>query len=77
MTEETEVYERIARLEALLEDHISDEEKLIRSMSEKLDRIELELSRYRGFVGGILLVASSVVAFLKYFWEDLAKILKG
>lgn len=77
MTDEIKVHERIARLETLLEHHVTDEESAMAAMDAKLDRIELELSRYRGIVGGILLAVSSIATFLKFFGDEIMKILRG
>jgi hypothetical protein len=76
MEPDVEMHERMARIEVKLSSHISDEEEQMRSVDRKLDRIELELSRYRGFVGGIMFIATAVVAFFKFFWEDILKFFK-
>lgn len=76
MDPDVELHERMARIEVKLSSHISDEEEQMRSVDRKLDRIELELSRYRGFVGGIMFIATALVAFFKFFWEDLLKFFK-
>ena len=70
------LHERIAKIEVQLGSHIRDEEEHMASMDAKLDRIELELSRYRGFIGGIMFIATALVAFFKFFWEDLLKFFK-
>lgn len=70
------LHERIATIEVQLASHIRDEEEQMRSMDRKLDRIELELSRYRGFVGGIMFIATALVAFFKFFWEDITRAFK-
>lgn len=76
MAEDPIIHERIARIETQLDTHIRDEEDHMQRMDEKLDRIELELSRYRGFIGGIMFIVTAVVAFFKFFWEDLLKFFK-
>lgn len=76
MDPDVELHERMARIEVKLSSHISDEEEQMRSVDRKLDRIELELSRYRGFIGGIMFIVTAVVAFFKFFWEDLLKFFK-
>ena len=73
---DVELHERIATIEVQLSAHIRDEEEHMASMDAKLDRIELELSRYRGFVGGIMFVTTAVVAFFKFFWQDLVNFFK-
>lgn len=72
MSRETELLERVARIEQQLKDSKTQED--VRAINEKLDRIDRELSRYRGFVGGILLVVTAVVSFFKFFWEDLVRL---
>jgi hypothetical protein len=76
MEPDVEIHERMARIEVQLKSHIDDEEEHMRSMDRKLDRIELELSRYRGFIGGIMFVATAVVAFFKFFWQDMVNFFK-
>ncbi len=76
MDTDVELHERMARIETQLSSHIEDEDEAMRSMDAKLDRIELELSRYRGFVGGIMFIATAVVAFFKFFWRDLTNFFK-
>lgn len=76
MSQETELFERVARIEQQLEDRAVEDEarsKQMDTISEKLDRIDHELSRYRGFVGGILLVVTAVISFFKFFWEDILR----
>jgi hypothetical protein len=76
MEPDVEIHERMARIEVQLTSHIDDEEEQMQSMDRKLDRIELELSRYRGFVGGIMFIATAVVAFFKFFWQDMVNFFK-
>lgn len=66
-----EVAERLATLETTLQEHVEDEEKQLVGLAAKMDRIELELSRYRGTVGGILLTITAVGTFLKMFGEQI------
>ena len=73
MEPDVEMHERMARIEVKLSSHISDEEEQMRSVDRKLDRIELELSRYRGFVGGILLMVTAIVTFLKIFGSGIVE----
>ena len=70
------VEERIARIETQIQAHGKLDElrfKQMDGLDKKLDKIDNELSRYRGFVGGILLVVTSVVTFFKFFGGDIAK----
>ena len=63
--------ERLARMEQKLDDHVETEEATLDGVVRKLDRIELELSRYRGFIGGILLMVTAVVSFFKLFGASI------
>ncbi len=65
-----EIYERLTRIETDLghfekQDQHRDEQ--LDEIAEKLDALQIELSRYRGTVGGILLVVTAVVTALKLF----------
>lgn len=64
---EIEVHERLARVEVVIDGHIEREEEQMEKILEKLDALENELSRYRGVVGGILLVVTAVVTAIKLF----------
>lgn len=79
MTDDVKLNERIARLEEKLEGHISlndtRAEKLA-AIDAKLDRITFELARYRGFVGGILLIGTALTTFFKLFWSDIVHAIK-
>lgn len=46
-------------------------EKHLDRLEEKVDRIEADLNRYRGAVGAVLVIGTSVIAFLKLSWEFL------
>jgi len=73
MSRET-IEARIAVIEAAVKTHGELDERRfeqMESLDAKLDKIDNELSRYRGFVGGILLVATAVVTFFKLFWGDI------
>lgn len=77
---------RLAKIEAALDGHvILDDVRFAQTQAiiERLDKIDSaialmdkELSRYRGFIGGILLVVTSIVTFLKLFWDDFIRIIK-
>ena len=65
-----EIYERLTRIETDLEHNEKSQEARDDQLSEiadKLDALQIELSRYRGTVGGILLVVTAVVTALKLF----------
>lgn len=44
-------------------------ENQLDTIDQKVDRIDKELSQYRGMVGGILLVLTALGAFLKFSWD--------
>jgi hypothetical protein len=75
--DDIETHERIARVEEILSAHVEQEGGQLEALAAKMDSIELELSRYRGFVGGILLVITAVVTFVKLFGEQIIASLKG
>lgn len=43
-------------------------EEEMHDLGEKMDRIEKDLAKYRGMVGGVLLVITALVTFLKMSW---------
>lgn len=64
--------ERVARLEALLPQLDADIEELKKGQketSEKLDILLLELTKYKGRWGGILLAASAIIAAIKFLLD--------
>jgi hypothetical protein len=71
---EHRIEHRITKVEVQLK-HLDDDAKLrfqqIEQINAKLDKIDAEFSRYRGSVGGILLVVTAVVTFFKLFWGDI------
>lgn len=46
-------------------------EHKIDELDAKIDRIDVDLAKYRGMVGGILLVVTAVVAFFKLAWDGI------
>ena len=65
-----EVYERLTRLETIIQDHAQrDAERSARidEIDAKQDAIIQELARYRGTVGGVLLVVTALVTAFKLF----------
>lgn len=72
---EIEIHERLASVEVIIAGHIKREEAQMGEIIDKLDALELELSRYRGIVGGILLVVTAVVTFIKLFGDQIAAFL--
>lgn len=78
--EDTELAERVAKMEQWAVDHNAAASARCKQMAQvnaKLDRLELELTRYRGLVGGVLLVTTALITFLKFFWTDIAKFFRG
>jgi len=74
--DEKEILQRVARLEQRVDDRKEIDKKResqMESINSKLDRMELDLARYRGLVGGVLLVVTAIVSFAKFFWEDTIK----
>jgi hypothetical protein len=68
MSDDKEVYERLARLE--------EQNKLqnatLLQIEHKQDAMLADLARYRGWTGGVLAVVGLVVAALKLFGGSLA-----
>jgi hypothetical protein len=72
--------ERVARIETRLNAHVDQDDVRdanIQKVVSKLDKIDQELSRYRGFVGGILLMVTAVVSFIKMFGNDVKSFVLG
>jgi peptidoglycan hydrolase CwlO-like protein len=76
---DVELHERMARIEQQVE-HIDQkaEERYdhLKSIESKLDTLTSELQQYRGMVGAILLVGTTVITFFKLFWHDIMKFIK-
>jgi len=73
---EHEIRDRLAKVEQRVEDHVASADLRTRQMErieDKLDVLEKDLSRYRGLVGGVLLVVTALVSFFKFFWDDMIK----
>lgn len=62
MTEQTE---RMAILETKLEAVEQINEKILARMEE----MHSDLTRFKGFAGGVLFLASAIGAFLGFFWN--------
>lgn len=70
--------ERIARLEERIQAYEDAEESRDedrKTILSKLEKIDNEFSRYRGFVGGILLIVTAIVTFVKMFGEQIGDFL--
>jgi hypothetical protein len=73
---EGDIRERLARIEERcqhLDDELTEQMAYTRDMHKQVTLINRELGRYRGFVGAILLVLTSVGAALKMGWEYFVK----
>jgi hypothetical protein len=76
--EDKDVYGRLVRLEQRLVDHVRDDDKraaTIEEISEKQDQILLDLSRYRGWLGGVLAVVTLIVGGIKFFGTNIKVLL--
>lgn len=72
--DEKEILERVAKIEQRIDDHAAADERRFREIgqiNEKLDKLQIDLARYRGLVGGVLLVVTAIVSFFKMFWADI------
>lgn len=72
------MYERIASLEAHLQNHarrLEHIEDLHAKSDAKLDAMLNKLTRYEGKLGGALMVLSAVWVFFKFLWEDIIRLL--
>lgn len=75
-TDDREILQRIAKIEQRIDDRKDIDRKRdsqMASINTKLDRLELDLARYRGLVGGVLLVVTAIISFVKFFWADTLK----
>ena len=69
-----EIYERLTRLESDIEHCQGEDERRdeqLHEIASKLDALQIELSRYRGTVGGILLVVTAIVTAIKLFGDSI------
>lgn len=76
---EADLRERIAVLENQQEELARDVASLgtrDERIEAKLDALLIDHARYKGLVGGIVLVCSAVVAFFKLAWEDIMRFFK-
>ena len=82
-----DLHERIKAIEVELE-HIEEDGKArseeiaairtdVAAVAKELTTLNTELARYRGVVGGILLIATALVSFFKLFWDDIVKFFKA
>lgn len=59
---------RIARLEA----QVKDIDEKLDSIERSTNEIHKELTRYRGFIGGVFFIVSSILTFLNFYkdWKS-------
>lgn len=72
--------ERLSALEVRAGRHDTDMTELkdeFRKVIESINGMKEELSKYRGFWGGIIIVCSALWAFLTLAWESIWARLKG
>jgi len=65
----TDHYERIAVIETKVEDLEQNHKELLKLMHEVKD----EMTRYKGFLGGVAFIASGVGIFLTVFKDWISK----
>lgn len=71
---------KIAVLENKQETASAEREAIRRETKEikdAINRMEDELTRYRGFWGGIVLVATAIFTFLKFYGTSLSNFVRG
>ena len=77
--ERIDLHERIAKIEANVK-HIdaitSARTYNLQRLESKIDSLEKDLERYRGTVGGVLLVFTALITFFKLFWHDMVRFFK-
>lgn len=49
-------------------------ESKVDDIDKKVDQLDKDMARYRGLVGGLLLAASAVTAFLKLAWDKVKEL---
>lgn len=67
------VEEKVDHIEGRVDKHYEsakEREAKLDTIGAQQNEMLRELSRYRGFVGGILLVLTAISTFVKLFWED-------
>jgi len=68
MSDKLTVPERITALEVRVEDVVemnAIETEKLEEISKTVQRIEQEMSRYKGWIGGLLFAISCILAFIK------------
>lgn len=58
---------------AVLEEKDRQKDEILKEMVKKLDDIMETMTRYKGFIGGILFVATCVATFMSTFGDMIAR----
>lgn len=58
------------------DDRLQHIEKQLDELAHQVNRIENDLAKYRGMVGGVLLVVTAIITFAKLFWAYMLSHLK-
>lgn len=66
MTKLEDRQDKIEMEVAVLKATVAEQKDQLKDANEKLDEILLELSRYKGIVGGLMLAGSCILAFFKF-----------
>lgn len=53
------------------EERLKHIEEKVDQLNEKVDNIDRDLAKYRGMVGGVLLMVTAIVTFIKLTWNWL------
>jgi hypothetical protein len=68
MSDDKEIYERLARLE----EQNSQQSRALVQISSKQDAMLADLARYRGWTGGVLAIVGLITAAVKLFGGSLS-----
>ena len=66
-----DVWAKLAVLEERLGNHIVDEERLLNDLKTAIDQMQSDLSRYKGFIGGVAFIVSSIFTVLMLVKERI------
>lgn len=69
----TRAEERLIHANGLVEDRHKEVNQKLESIQERLATMEKSLTKYQGFMGGVLMIASAVGTFLTLFWDVLLR----
>ena len=65
--------ERVKHLEEMVLKHTEDDARQLAEINAKLDSMLLLVAKYKGVLGGLLLAASAVGAFISYALHYLGR----